>query len=118
MPLHTVSKLTKFNSGGKDYYVMRNNIDVDVFEFMIDTKSFQSVYKWQLPDQNGKFTFYDHKDENFYYARENPDMHLQDLGFFNLKSQKNCFVMNAHRGKVTGVAHFNENALLSTSMDG
>ena len=92
MPLHPVSKLTKFNSGGKDYYVMRNNIDVDVFEFMLDTKSFNSVFKWQFPDQNGKFTFYDHKDENFYYARENPQFHLQDLGFFSLKSQKNCII--------------------------
>ena len=91
---------------------MRNNIDVDVFEFMIDRKSFQSVYKWQLPDPNGKFTFYDRKDENFYFARENPHMHLQDLGFFNLKSQKNCIIQNAHRGKVPGVAHFNENILI------
>ena len=35
LPLHPVSKLTKFISGGKDYYVMRNNLDITVFEFNI-----------------------------------------------------------------------------------
>jgi len=45
-------------------------------------------------------------------------MHLQDLGFFSLNTQKNYVVTNAHRGKITGVAHFNENIILSTSMDG
>ena len=31
LPQHPVSKLTKFNSGGKDYFAMRNDKTVNIF---------------------------------------------------------------------------------------
>ena len=58
----------------------------------METKEFKDVYTWQFPDPNGKFSFYGQKDQFIYFARENPDMHFQDLGFFSLQTQKNCFV--------------------------
>ena len=33
--MNPVSKLTKFSSGGKDYYVMRSNLDINVFDINI-----------------------------------------------------------------------------------
>ena len=45
-------------------------------------------------------------------------MHFTDLGIFNLQDQKTNLCLNAHQSRITGVAHFNENILLSTSLSG
>lgn len=69
LPMSPVSKLTKFGSGGKDYFAIRNNMDVNIFDINIETKAFNDVYTWKLPDPNGKFTFYDQKDNFIYFGR-------------------------------------------------
>ena len=45
-------------------------------------------------------------------------MLYQDMGIYNLSSMKNLFVANSHQGKITGVAHFSEGVIISSSMAG
>ncbi len=73
---------------------------------------------WTLPDPNGKYNFYDQKNAFIYYTRENPDTSYDDLGCYDVLQYKNYIVLNAHMGKVTGIAHFSPNILISTSMIG
>lgn len=42
----------------------------------------------------------------------------QDIGFFNLKTLKSYYLANAHNGKVTGISHFSDQVLISTSFAG
>ena len=84
VPLNPVSKLTKFTSGGRDYFGMRNGMDINFFDFNCETKQLSDVYKFTFPDPNSKYTFYDQKSHYIYYARENPDTFYQDIGFINI----------------------------------
>ena len=118
VPVHPISKLTKFRNGDKDYFGMRNNADVSFFEFNWDTKNLVDMYSWKLPNPEVKYTFYDHKNQFIYYGRDNPQGMYQDIGFFNLEAQKNYIAPSAHQGSVTGLAHFSPEILLSTSMTG
>lgn len=45
-------------------------------------------------------------------------MHYQDIGFYSLQSQKTFIVQNAHTDKLTGIVHFNQDIVLSTSING
>lgn len=113
-----MSKLTKYHNGNKDFYGMRNNSDINFFEFNLETKQLTDMYKWQLPDPESKYTFYDHKNEYIYFGRDNLQGMYQDIGFYNLQAQKLYMAQSAHQGKVTGLAHFSPDILLSTSMTG
>lgn len=62
LPFHQKCRLTKFKSGNKDFFAMRNGIDINFFEFNFETKTLGDVFKYQLPDPNGKYNFYDHKN--------------------------------------------------------
>jgi hypothetical protein len=118
VPVHPVSKLTRFSSGGKEYFGMRNNLDVNFFEFNMQSRQLTDVFQWALPDPNGKFTYYDQKDDCIFYARQNPDLPYQDLGYYNLTTLKQAAVQGAHSDKITGVARLQENVFLSSSMNG
>ncbi|TXI87294.1 MAG: hypothetical protein E6Q36_07755 [Chryseobacterium sp.] len=118
VPFHPLTKLTKFKHGEKDVFVLRNGTDVNFFDFNCETKILGELHKYSLPDPNAKYNFYDHKNEFIYYSRENPDTLYEDFGFYNLQQQKNYFVANSHQGKITGIAHFNENVLVTSSMTG
>ena len=85
---------------------MRNNADINFFEFNWETRTLNDMYKWQLPDPECKYSFYDHKNEYIYYGRDNLQGMYQDIGFYNLQTQKNYLALSAHQGKVTGLAHF------------
>ena len=106
VPMHPICKLTKFRNGEKDYFGMRNNADINFFEFSLEKKQLIPMYNWQLPNPETKYTFYDHKNEFIYYGRDNPQGMYQDIGFYNLQAQKNYIALSAHQGKVTGLAHF------------
>jgi hypothetical protein len=84
VPNHPQTKLSKFNSGGKDFFALRNGNDVNFFDFNCETKVLGDVFKYSLPDPNSKYNFYDHKNEYIYYSRENPDTLYEDMGFYNL----------------------------------
>jgi len=119
VPVHPVSKLTKFRNGAKDFYGMRNNNDVNFFEYNLETQALTDMYNWRLPDaETAKYSYYDHKGEFIYYGRDNLQGMYQDIGFYNLQAQKNYMALSAHQGKITGMAHFSPEVVLSTSMAG
>ena len=123
LPISPICKLTKFRNGDKDYFGMRNGTDIDFFDFNWENKQqnkdvFGSVYKWNLPNPNVKYNFYDNKGQYIYYSGENADKLYQDIGFFNISTLKNYFVANAHQGTVTGMAHFMETILITSSIAG
>lgn len=97
---------------------MRNGVDVNFFDFNFETKILGDVFKYSLPDPNGKYNFYDHKNEFIYYSKENEELHYEDMGVYDLQKLKNYFVANSHQGKITGIAHFKDNVLVSSSMNG
>lgn len=102
---------------------MRNGIDIDFFDFNWENKQqnkdpFSSVYKWNLPNPNVKYNFYDHKNQFIYYSGENADKMYQDIGFYDMQTFKNYFVPNAHQGTVTGMAHFMDNIVITSSIAG
>ena len=115
-----MSKLTKFNSGGKDYFVMRNNKVVNVFNYNFDNNSFEDLYTWNLPDlpDNARFNYYDHKGENIYFTFPHHQTTYENLGVYNLKTLKLAVLMNSHTGRVTGCAHLNDDIMLTTSTAG
>jgi hypothetical protein len=78
------------------------------------------VYTWNLPDlPNGlKYNFYDHKGDFIYYSYPNPQTFIEDMAIFQISTQKIIVVNNSHQGRITGMAHFNENVLLTTSLAG
>ncbi|MCB0369854.1 MAG: hypothetical protein KDD45_10560 [Bdellovibrionales bacterium] len=118
VPLHPISKLTKFTNGGKSFFGMRNNLDITFFQFNCQTQELKDVFNWQLPDPNLKYTFYNQKDQYIYFSRENSEMHYQDIGFYDLQNLKLFIVPNAHQGVVTGLVHIAPNFLLSASLNG
>lgn len=61
VPCHPVSRLTSFQSGGKQFFAMRNGPVVNFFQFSFETKGLTEVFKYDLPDPAGKYNFYDHK---------------------------------------------------------
>ena len=97
---------------------MRNNNEINFFDFNVETKQFGDVYSYSLPDPNGKYSFYDQKNEYVYFAKENTEMLYQDIGFYSMKTQKTYYLPNAHQGKVTGLIHFSDTVLLSCSFAG
>lgn len=118
LPFHPLTKLTKFKSGEKDFFAMRNGNDINFFDFSCETKQLGNVFQYTLPDPNGKYNFYDHKNEYIYYSKDNPDTVYEDMGIYNLQTQKTYYVANSHQGKITGIAQFDSNVFLSTSMNG
>lgn len=61
VPNHLVSRLTSFQSGGKQFFAMRNGGVVNFFQFDFETKGLQDVFNYELPDPAGKYNFYDQK---------------------------------------------------------
>jgi hypothetical protein len=61
IPSHTASKLTKFETGGQDFFSLRMGEDINFFSYNAETKAFAEIYKWKLPVENGKYVFYDQK---------------------------------------------------------
>jgi hypothetical protein len=118
LPLHPTTKLSSFKSGNKDFFAMRNGLDINFFEFSFETKLLTDVFKYTLPDPNGRYNFYDHKNEFIYYSKDNSDTHYEDIGVYNLQLLKHYYVMNSHNGKVTGMAHFDNNVIFTTTMGG
>lgn len=43
---------------------------------------------------------------------------LEDMSLFHIPTQKIIHVSNSHSGRLTGMVHFNDNVLLTTSMAG
>jgi hypothetical protein len=75
------------------------------------------IYKWSFPTQ-GNYHFYDQKGDKVYYSMENPQTSYEDIGCYSLTELKHYHIANSHRGRVTGIAHFNDTIMLSTSIDG
>jgi len=71
IPNTPLCKLTKFQSGGQDYFALRLGNDVNFFSFNPETKAMLDIYKWSFPTQ-GNYHFYDQKNDNIYYSMENP----------------------------------------------
>lgn len=40
------------------------------------------------------------------------------MGIYNLQLQKHYYVPNSHQGLITGLAHFKDNILISSSKEG
>jgi hypothetical protein len=40
------------------------------------------------------------------------------MGIYNLQLQKHYYVPNSHQGLITGIAHFKENIIISSSKEG
>ena len=118
VPFNLITKLTKYKSGDKNCFALRNGNDVDFFDFNCETKVLGSLLKYSLPDPNGKYNFYDHKNEFIYYSKDNPDTFCEDMGMYNLQLGKNYYVSNSHQGKITGMAHFDQNVIITTTMNG
>lgn len=97
---------------------MRNGPVVNFFQFSFETKGVTEVFKYDLPDPAGKYNFYDHKGQHIYFSKQNNDTMYEDIGVYNLETLKLNYLQNCHQGKVTGLAHLQENVLLSSSMDG
>jgi hypothetical protein len=120
IPTSPNSKLSKFRSGNKDYFVLRNGNVINFFEFNFETKALSDVFNWPLPDlpANLKYNYYDHKGEYIYYSYPNPQTLIEDMGIFHIPTQKAIHIANSHSGRITGMAHFNDNVLLTTSVAG
>lgn len=118
IPSHHASKLTKFQTGGQDFFSLRMGEDITFFSYNAETKAFAEIYKWKLPVENGKYVFYDQKGDYVYYSIQNATTTYMDIGCFQLSTLKNAYIPNAHNGRVTGIVHFNDTIMLSTSMDG
>ena len=78
------------------------------------------MFNWPLPELpiNLKYNYYDHKGEYVYYSFPNPQTLIEDMGIFHIPTQKTIHVSNSHSGRITGMAHFNETVLLTTSIAG
>lgn len=120
IPSSPISKLTTFKSGAKDYFVLRNANNINFFEYNIETQQFIDVFTWNLPDlPNGlKYNYYDHKGDFIYYSYPNPQTFIEDMAIFQISTQKIITVNNSHQGRITGMVHFNENVLLTTTLAG
>jgi len=78
-PNHTISKLTKFTSGNKDYFALRIANAITFFSYNIETQGLNVVFNWNLPElqqANGKYNYYDHKNDYIYYSYSNPQTTL------------------------------------------
>lgn len=49
IPNNNISKLSKFRSGNKDYFALRNGNIINFFEFNFETKALNDVFSWPLP---------------------------------------------------------------------
>lgn len=120
IPAGLQSKLTKFRSGGKDYFALRNGNQVHFFDFNFETKALNDVFTWSLPELPAplKYNFYDHRGDYLYYSFPNPQSMLEDMAVFHIPTQKVLHVQNSHSGRITGMVHFNDSILLTTSVAG
>jgi hypothetical protein len=120
IPTGLQSKLTKFRSGGKDYFALRNGNLINFFDFNFETKALSDVFTWNLPElpQGLKYNYYDHKGDYLYYSFPNPQTMLEDMAMFHIPTQKIIQVAHSHSGRLTGMLHFNDSVLLTTSMAG
>ena len=71
VPVHVVSRLTKFTNGGVDYFAMRNDSAVNFFNFSCETKQLTDAFNYCLP-KDKKYNFYDHKGPYIYFSTTNP----------------------------------------------
>jgi hypothetical protein len=99
---------------------MRNGNAINFFDFNFETKLLTDVYTWPLPElpQGLKYNFYDHKGDYIYYSYPNPQTMLEDMAIFHIPTQKVTNVAHSHSGRITGMLHFNDTVMLTTSMAG
>lgn len=77
-----------------------------------------TVVNWCLPDVKEGYKYYDHKESYIYFAFINENTRFMNIGFYNILTKEVKLIENAHQKDVTGLIHFNDNYLLSSSLDG
>jgi hypothetical protein len=93
---------------------------VHFFDFNFETKALNDVFTWSLPElpPNCKYNFYDQRGDYIYYSFPNAQSMLEDMAVMHIPTQKVLHVQNSHSGRITGMVHFNDTIMLTSSTAG
>lgn len=64
------------------------------------------------------YIYYDQKGKFIYYVTENEVTKFYDMVIFNIQTQEVVSIANSHTSKVTGIDHWDEQTLVSSSLAG
>ena len=111
------SKLCRFKSAEKEYFSLRNGLEITFFECNYQTKELAEVHRYTLPYPTANYNYYDHKAQFVYFTKENPDTLFEDMAVHDMAENRLMAATNSHMGKVTAIVHFTPSILVTTSME-